>query len=236
MKPEFVKALVALQTELKDAPKDKTSAIPGRPRYSYSSLESVMNTCRIPMNRHGFAITQRVESIDSKEVLTSELFHECGESIKNHIPLILQKNDMQGLGSAITYARRYGLSSLLGIVTEEDDDGEQAIKPSYQGSRVSASASPEKKDQASEQHQSVSSHGSEAVFTPGASHSTFSEHQKNKPLTSAQMMFAQKIVASKPKEEVDAALAMVSAKSLLDLTNESFQIFLKTLKIETKKK
>jgi hypothetical protein len=47
----------------------------------------------------------------------------CGEGEAGRMPLLLAKDDMQGLGSALTYARRYALSSVLNLVADEDDDG-----------------------------------------------------------------------------------------------------------------
>ena len=55
------------------------------------------------------------------------LGHISGETLKCRVPLIVQKNDMQGYGSAVTYARRYGLMSMAGIAPE-DDDGNAASK------------------------------------------------------------------------------------------------------------
>ena len=69
----------------------------------------------------------RTISNEHGKSITTELVHESGESFVTAIPLVLGKNDMQGLGSAITYARRYGIMSLLNLPAE-DDDGEQNRK------------------------------------------------------------------------------------------------------------
>jgi hypothetical protein len=63
--------------------------------------------------------------MDHVKTVISEIDGE--DKIECKVPLILSKNDMQGLGSAITYARRYGLVSMLGII-QEDDDGNKACE------------------------------------------------------------------------------------------------------------
>ena len=73
----------------------------------------------------------RTISNEHGKSITTELVHESGESFVTAIPLVLGKNDMQGLGSAITYARRYGIMSLLNLPAE-DDDGEQNRKGTAQ--------------------------------------------------------------------------------------------------------
>lgn len=109
-------ALVKAQAGFKSATFDSAN-----PHFKskYASLTSVMNAVRASLNANGLAITQNV---DQGNVITT-LVHISGESISNSVPLIVGKNDMQGMGSALTYGRRYGLSALLGIVTDEDDDG-----------------------------------------------------------------------------------------------------------------
>jgi len=58
--------------------------------------------------------------VDGRAVVT-KFIHSSGETLECAVPLIIGKHDMQGLGSAITYARRYGLMGLAGIAPEDDD-------------------------------------------------------------------------------------------------------------------
>jgi hypothetical protein len=81
------------------------------------------------LNKHGLAIMQAPTHIDSVPALATTLLHVSGESISWTMPLRLAKDDMQGLGSAVTYARRYAWGALLGISEQEDDDGEVASAP-----------------------------------------------------------------------------------------------------------
>jgi hypothetical protein len=100
--------------------------------YSYSDLPKIFSVINPLLKKHGLGFTQLINGTD----LITCLFHvESGESIesKTEIPQNVQlkgMNDFQVLGSAITYLRRYALSSILGLVTDKDTDasGEQIKK------------------------------------------------------------------------------------------------------------
>ena len=94
----------------------------------YASLASVVNACRVPMATWGLSFTQSVIEGEKGMHLETTVMHESGEWISSLMPLYISKDDMQGLGSAITYAKRYALSAMLGIVADEDDDGNAASK------------------------------------------------------------------------------------------------------------
>lgn len=117
-------ALAKAQMEMGKAIKD--SANPAF-RSKYADLGNVMDACLPALNKHGIAVIQPIiQEMDGRFVKTI-LLHESGETLECAVPLIIGKNDMQGLGSAITYARRYGLMSMAGIAPE-DDDGNAAAK------------------------------------------------------------------------------------------------------------
>ena len=92
----------------------------------YADLAAVMDACLPALNRHGIAVVQPFVSSDFGNAVKTVLIHESGETLECAVPLIVGKNDMQGLGSAITYARRYGLMAMAGIAPE-DDDGNAAV-------------------------------------------------------------------------------------------------------------
>lgn len=74
------------------------------------------------LNAAGIAVVQPVEQwADDLAVVTRFIHGASGETLETPMPLLLGKRDMQGLGSAITYARRYGLMALAGIAPEDDD-------------------------------------------------------------------------------------------------------------------
>lgn len=117
-------ALASAQAEMTRAKKDSNN-----PHFKskFADLASVQDACFPALNKHGFAVYQPlVRDGDGLAVMTI-LAHESGEKLECSIPLILQANNMQGLGSAITYARRYGLFCMSGVAPD-DDDGNEAAK------------------------------------------------------------------------------------------------------------
>jgi hypothetical protein len=108
-------------------------------RSTYADLGSVMEAIKEPLNEAGVAILQPAYTEGDYHFLETLLVHESGEWVSSGvIKLILVKNDMQSLGSAITYARRYQLQSLIALPAE-DDDGNKASgrdKPESQNSNT----------------------------------------------------------------------------------------------------
>ncbi len=119
-------------TALVEAQKNMTKAVKAATnphfRSKYADLGSVMDACMGPLNDAGIAVLQPTGEDELGRYVETVLMHsESAESLKCRVPLILQKNDMQGYGSAVTYARRYGLMAMAGIAPE-DDDGNAAAK------------------------------------------------------------------------------------------------------------
>jgi hypothetical protein len=97
-------------------------------RSKYADLGSVMDACLPALNERGIAVIQPTGEDDLGRFVQTILIHgESGEQLSCRVPLIVSKNDMQGYGSAVTYARRYGLMAMAGIAPE-DDDGNAAAK------------------------------------------------------------------------------------------------------------
>lgn len=119
-------ALAAAQADMGPALKDSVN-----PAFKskYADLASVMAACLPALNAHGIAVIQPPyqDEAGQRFVKTVLVHGETGESAECAVPLIVAKNDMQGYGSAVTYARRYGLMSMAGIAPE-DDDGNAAAK------------------------------------------------------------------------------------------------------------
>lgn len=126
---ELATALAKAQGEIESAPKDSKNPFF---KSKYASLESVWNTCKSSLSKNGLCVMQYLEVIEGKYSLVTRLAHSSGQWIKSEIPLFMSKQDAQGLGSAMTYARRYGLSALVGIVSDEDDDAESITDHSKQ--------------------------------------------------------------------------------------------------------
>ena len=122
MMTDHIKALSKVQKELKHAKASEKGAF-GK----YADLANVYETIRKPLSEHGFAYFHSMTTDqDGKEFVETLLMHESGGTFKTRLPVINKKNDMQGLGSAITYAKRYGISMIVGLAHEEDDNGQRA--------------------------------------------------------------------------------------------------------------
>ncbi|MBN8189512.1 ERF family protein [Salipiger thiooxidans] len=118
-------ALAAAQSQMGKALK---SANNPHFKSKYADLSSVMDACLPALNQNGIAVVQPSGEDEVGRYVETVLIHgETGQSLSCRVPLIVQKNDMQGYGSAVTYARRYGLMSMAGIAPE-DDDGNAAAK------------------------------------------------------------------------------------------------------------
>lgn len=94
----------------------------------YADLLAVWDACREALTSNGLSVTQIADTdSEGRAVMETVLMHTSGEWIKGRLPLATVKTDPQGQGSAITYARRYLLSAIVGLCTEEDDDAEGAM-------------------------------------------------------------------------------------------------------------
>ena len=122
MSTDHIKALSKVQKDLKHAKKDDKGAF-GK----YADLATVYEVTRKPLVENGFSyIHSLTTQEDGTHFVDTLLMHETGGTFKTSLPLIINKRDMQGLGSAITYAKRYGISMIVGLASEEDDEGKGA--------------------------------------------------------------------------------------------------------------
>ena len=119
-------ALSKFQNEVKN-PKNTAD----NPFYDskYAPLQDVLNEVRPLLSKHGLSVIQSPSGDGQSVSITTLLLHESGEWIEFE-PLVLkaEKITPQGAGSAITYGRRYALSAVLGISSEDDDDGNSLEK------------------------------------------------------------------------------------------------------------
>ena len=123
---ELAAALSKAQGEMQAAIKDKLNPFF---KSSYADLGSVWDAARPVLSKYGLSVIQTTQTNDdwSKTVLVTTLAHTSGQWIKSFLPLNPAKNDSQGIGAAITYLRRYSLSAIVGVVCDDDDDGETAV-------------------------------------------------------------------------------------------------------------
>lgn len=122
---ELTLAMSKVQQELTHAIKDKKNP---HLKNEYASLESIIDAIRPIASKHGISFNQFPESDEMYYYLITNITHTSGQYFTSKIRLLTAKLDMQALGSAITYAKRYTLSSIFGIATGEgDDDGEATV-------------------------------------------------------------------------------------------------------------
>ena len=98
-------------------------------RSRYADLSACVEAVIDALNQNGIALMQQTIECTDGVIVETVLIHESGESLssgKLHVPV--SKNDAQGYGSALTYARRYSLMAACGIAPE-DDDGNAATRP-----------------------------------------------------------------------------------------------------------
>lgn len=121
---ELAKALVQVQAVLKPAIKDSANPFF---KSKYADLSSVWDAARAPLTQNGLAVIQTTNGDDPDTVtIVTTLVHTSGQWIQGSLRMKPAKNDPQGVGSAITYARRYALAAIVGICPE-DDDGEASM-------------------------------------------------------------------------------------------------------------
>lgn len=115
----IAKAMAEVQKEIQHASFDSNNP---HFRSDYASLESHLNAIRPLLPKNGLSFSQGVSGRNLEMII----MHESGEFIAYDMELLVTKNDMQALGSAITYGRRYLLASAFGIGSQ-DDDAESAV-------------------------------------------------------------------------------------------------------------
>lgn len=120
-------ALAKAQGEITGAAKDKTN-----PHFknAYADLASVWEACRAPLSKHGLSVLQPASADGAKVTVTTLLLHSSGEFVSSDLTMTAQQNTPQGIGSCITYARRYALASMVGIAPEDDDGNAASASPS----------------------------------------------------------------------------------------------------------
>jgi hypothetical protein len=115
---KLVSALSKAQSEIVGAIKDSENP---HFRFKYADLASTWDACRRPLTKNELAVLQPVSASGPHVTVTTILAHASGEWISEALTLTAQQNTPQGVGSAITYGRRYGLAAMVGIAPEDDD-------------------------------------------------------------------------------------------------------------------
>ncbi len=136
---ELATALAKAQGEMKAAAFNRVN-----PHFKnkYADLAAIWEAVRGPLSKHGLSVTQTEESYGNNDSefrlhLTTTLLHSSGQWIKSMRPLPLGVRP-QEYGSALTYARRYSLASIVGIAADEDDDANTAQSAKTNGKTAQA--------------------------------------------------------------------------------------------------
>lgn len=122
---ELAKAMAEAQKNMKPASKDGLN-----PHFKsrYSNISSVWESIRGPLTENGLTVWQDVITCDKTVSVTTRVVHQSGQWVEFG-PLIipLARLDAQVIGSATSYAKRYALCAAVGVVSDDDDDGEAAV-------------------------------------------------------------------------------------------------------------
>lgn len=121
---DLVQALAKIQATMEGAKKVRDNPFH---KSKYADLSDVWDVLRKPLADNGIVVVQApYPAGDGKVGIETTLIHTSGQFWTSRIDMPLVKNDPQAVGSAITYARRYALSAMVGLC-QEDDDGETAM-------------------------------------------------------------------------------------------------------------
>ena len=126
---ELATALSKFQGAIKSVKKNEENPFF---KSNYADLAGLWDAIRKPLSDNGLSVIQVPDGLacnDGRMALTTLLTHTSGQYISGTCLINLTKTDPQSIGSALTYYRRYALSAILGLSTDdEDDDGEKAME------------------------------------------------------------------------------------------------------------
>lgn len=129
---QLVAALLKAQNEMGVAVKDSANPFF---KSKYADLATIQGVCEVPLFNNGLVITQGGCMTPQGNGIYTQLTHVSGQWMRSELPLILAKQDPQGVGSAITYFRRYGLAAMLNIEQADDDGNSAALDPKQNGAK-----------------------------------------------------------------------------------------------------
>ena len=121
---ELATALAKAQGIMQTAKKDSSNPFF---KSVYADLASVWEACREALSSNGLCVIQTTDNNNGSVIVITTLIHSGGQWIRGNLRIKPVKDDPQGIGSAITYARRYALAAIIGVAPDEDDDGEGAM-------------------------------------------------------------------------------------------------------------
>lgn len=123
---KITEALIAVQSEMGTVTKENENPYF---KSKYADLAAVHRLCMPILTKNGLCVSQVCAPSEKGVKIVTLLLHKSGQYLGSELEMIPTKMDPQGIGSAITYARRYALMAIIGLVAEEDDDGNAASTP-----------------------------------------------------------------------------------------------------------
>jgi hypothetical protein len=130
---EMIELYQAIQQVQQNAPTVDKSANNPFFNSKYADLPAIWKAIKDLMGENGLIVVNLIKSTEQGDFITTQIIHaETGGLIESTSKIMLSKSTAQEYGSYITYMRRYALSSMLGLVTDEDDDGNEASKKAPQ--------------------------------------------------------------------------------------------------------
>jgi ERF superfamily protein len=125
----FAKAFAQAQADFKPVKRVKevqvTMRSGGTYTFRYAPLDVILEATLPALNAHGFSLTQRIGKGEHGDFIETTLLHETGERT-NRTPIFITDSGAQAYASGVTYARRYGVTLLLCVAAEDDEDGNAA--------------------------------------------------------------------------------------------------------------
>lgn len=104
----------------------------------YADMASIVGVSREPLAKNGLCIIQQIQANGDLGYLITKLGHSSGQWIESRMKIQPPKNDVQSLGSYLTYIKRYAYAAIVGIATGDDDDAELAMgRASFQSDHLS---------------------------------------------------------------------------------------------------
>lgn len=197
------KAFVAFQSEITNP---ANSAVNPHFKSKYAPLSDILSLARPVLTKHGLAVIQEPAGEGDTLTITTRILHDSGQWLElSPLTIPLAQKTAQGVGSSCTYGRRYCLAAVLGISSEDDDDGNAATDNGK--SKKSESAKPKaapKQDDAEQIKKGLAAIHSKAAKS-GMSHDAIRELAGVKSLTELTLPELQALYKRIPDAQKGAA-------------------------------
>lgn len=140
---DLARALAKAQMAFPSIPKSRTVKVQtktgGSYTFDYAPLDTILAAVRKPLGENGLCLWQSVNTLDGHDAVVTSLLHESGQEISCTVPIFVMDRTGQAYGSAVTYARRCGVTLILCLAADDDDDGNAADQNVVKSSKFSES-------------------------------------------------------------------------------------------------